>query len=129
MGVNFVLIDIEHKRIIVNDIYEPAASFIIERFNLPSQMDKLTIEISNYDNDYVIEAIMAYDSENNLRVDLQGVGHGRRIVLSPKEIECSSGAKAGNLPEGEWILVFKLALPIPAREWICEYLIQAKAGA
>ncbi|MGF3077012.1 hypothetical protein ACQV2X_00745 [Facklamia sp. P12945] len=115
-----------NKRLTIKDYEDPSASFIIERLELPATISYLVFEFNIYLGDYAIDSLMAYDSHYNLRIDIQNVCQGRRIILSIDELESSSGTRPGILPSGEWILVFKLADPIPKCEWLFEYSIEAK---
>ncbi|MCR8969762.1 hypothetical protein [Facklamia sp. 7083-14-GEN3] len=114
------------KRLRIKDYEDPAASFIIERIEVPATIGHLVFEFNTFQQGYEIDSIMAYDSQYNLRIDIQNVCQGRRIILSIDEIESSSGTRSGILPSGEWILVFKLADPLPKCEWVIEYTIGAK---
>lgn len=118
-----------NKKVIIEDINEPAASFIIERFHVPTQTYQLIFELTTYCPDYQVASMMVYDSQSNLRLDSQLIGDGRRLKISQDQIDSSACAKAGPMPVGEWIIVFKLFTPLPKEAWLIACQIRAIVNA
>lgn len=100
-----VLLD-EIKIDITRREFAKTSSFIIERFVVPQKLDGLLLSITTpYDN---INLVLVYDSRYNLRVETSQIYEERIIKIHEKELYTSSGAKFGQIPEGEWIIAFEV---------------------
>lgn len=55
-----------------------------------------------------INLILVYDSNYNLRVETTQIHERRVIKIHEKDRYTSNEAKAGLIPEGEWIIAFEI---------------------
>lgn len=115
-------ISLDHKRIQADQDSQLATSFIVERFEVPSDLSKITIILGQPFSE--VESLLVYDSCYNLRVENHGIKTEKRISVSVDELDASLGAIPGALPEGEWILVFQLDEDATdLNKWYCDYRI------
>ncbi|MGX7108708.1 hypothetical protein [Facklamia miroungae] len=114
------------KRLNIKEPNDPAASFVIERLLVPDAIEQISFAFIPYQEAYVIDSFIVYDSNYNVRVDIQNICGSRKIILSRDKLASSTGTRVGPIPAGEWIVVFKLALPKPNWEWLIEYEVQAQ---
>ncbi|TLQ41852.1 hypothetical protein FEZ33_04005 [Ruoffia tabacinasalis] len=95
-----LIIDISQKK------FAKASSFIIERFVVPENQDGLMLSFQMaYD---YINLILVYDSNYNLRAETTQIHERRVIKIHEQDLYTSNEAKAGLIPEGEWIIAFEI---------------------
>lgn len=89
-----------------------AGTFILERFNVPKNLRDLQIMIMCVPSE--IRFVLVYDSELNLRAELNPLNEVNNICISIHEIHTSLRAKSGPLPPGEWMLAIEREQPSPS---------------
>lgn len=84
-----------------------AASFIIERFDVPEQLSSLMFRLDV--SDHPIDSALIYDSQYNLWAELIGITSKKRYIISEAEVNVSNGTKVGIIPAGEWLMAPQIA--------------------
>lgn len=105
--------------------YTKSSSFIIERFVVPDNLEGVLLSINmTYDH---INLVLVYDSCYNLRAETTQMHEERLIKIHEKELNTSSDAKHGLIPEGEWIIAFEIdsSKDLPESKPICTVEVKA----
>ncbi|MBG9986395.1 hypothetical protein HZY91_05750 [Facklamia sp. DSM 111018] len=119
-------IALDHKRLTIEDINKPAATFLIERFDVPELLDKVILTVSTPSDEDKIACILVYDSLYDLRAEYRDIHHSKRLIIAETDIESSTGTRPGPIASGEWILVVHLQDPLSKQHWHCEYEIMGR---
>lgn len=115
-------ISLEHKRLQADKDSQLVTSFIVERFEVPSGLSKITMELGEPFSE--IESLLVYDSGYNLRVEIREIQTEKRITICEDELETTMGSISGPIPEGDWVLVFQLDEEgTDLEEWYCDFQV------
>lgn len=87
-------------------IYPRESSFVIERFSVPECMRD--IQLSVQCSSHQINLMLVYDSQYNLRAEIDRIKDINKLRISIQDIETTIGAKSGPIPAGEWLLAIEI---------------------
>ena len=85
-----------------------STSFIIERFIVPDNI--LGLKIALHILQHHVQCVFVYDSDYNLRLELNNVVSDQVYVIHEEEIKTSKGSKSGKIPAGEWIIAIETSI-------------------
>lgn len=113
---------LQQKKIEIGTSQLRAASFLIERFEVPADLSSLVIKLAV--PEYPIDVLLVYDSAFNLRAEFRSICNKTRFVISQDEMLTSKGAKHGRIHSGEWIIAIQLDESLIQDIWGCQYTIE-----
>ncbi len=97
---------IQEKLIRINNIHHKPKQFIIERFNVPENLNGIHIHMG-LPEDWV-KCVFVYDQDYELRAEYDVVKSQEVIRIYETEEETSLRAKAGPVSPGEWIFAIEV---------------------
>lgn len=89
----------------INNNQSKLASFMIERFYVPMNIQEIKLHIQA--SSKFIHLVLLYDSAYNLRLEVKDIQAHREISIHELDYLTSPHAKSGKIHEGEWIMAFE----------------------
>lgn len=97
---------IEEKQVDFKQCIDRKVYFVIEHFNLPAGLTGFTIHLDQ--PECLISTLLIYDSQHQLRYQLNQLMGSQKIRISESKEQSSLSAVSGPIPEGQWIMALEL---------------------